>query len=199
MQKLWNSTVILHHCSRVPGKGLPVFAAVVDSSWRKHPRLSSDAQEIRELQELWPLPSPKLWDCCFNPQRLQEPSPIATAQGYKLQAVGLHLLIPWLLPALHKSRIVTLTCKVLPLTLSCMGASGDGGLQRTVPTLPLSAPVSALFGKKKGSLLGDKLLLTPMLAGPRGPCLWFCFFLFAFFVGFFFLLLPLCGLYIKTQ
>lgn len=60
MQELCDSTAIIHHCSRVPGKGLPSFATVMDGSWRKR-------QESQELQELWPLPSPKLWGYCFNP------------------------------------------------------------------------------------------------------------------------------------
>lgn len=99
------------------------------------PNLISDAQEIREQQEIWPLPSPKLWDFYFNPQRLQELSPIAIAQGYKPQVVGLCSFIPWLPPALQRTHIAALTCKVLPVTLYCMGTSGDGALPGTVSTL----------------------------------------------------------------
>lgn len=45
MRELCNSTAVIHHCSRVPGKGLLSFATVMDGAGGNTPYLISDAQE----------------------------------------------------------------------------------------------------------------------------------------------------------
>lgn len=111
MQEICNSAAILHLCSRVPGKGLPSFAAVMDGSWRKHPYFISDAQKIRE-----PLTSPRLWDCCYISANKGCRS-CHHCPGPQATDLGLHSLIPWIPPALQGSHISTLSparCSLSP-------------------------------------------------------------------------------------
>jgi len=165
----------------------------------------SDAQEIREQEELWPLPPPKIWDCCFDCQRPQELSPIAIAQAYKPQAVRLHSLIPWLPPALQGSHITTPSparCCLSPCPVWDTVVMGHCRAPCPHRHHALTAPpalCSCLGPVWKGKRLpwwdrnGSQTLQR--LKGLEGHAS--LFFPFSFFC--FYLLLPLCGLCITTQ
>lgn len=188
MQEICNSTAILQLCSRVPSKGLPSFAATIDGSWRKHPYLISDVQKIGE-----PLPSPRLWDCCY----------ISTHKGCRschhcpgLQAMdlGLHSLILWLPPVLQESHISTLSparCSLSPcpawelVVMGCCREQCQHCFDALTSTPTFCSCLSPAWKEKRLPWWAHKQLLT----GSRRSCLFgFSFYIFGFWWGVLFVL-----------